>query len=179
MIEFLFLFRFGVIVAFVTNYTLQTGIENVTVSARVGVEDTRIYLKSTSNHIRHLLVENYNELTQHLRKTLDDTADTVIKQLEDTSKAVKLKQLNTFLEKLPQIKGDLEKMKYLTSNMRANASQLEDGLRKIKASLLETLKDCETRECKEVQKQYEIGRLDENDFDYDKVNFKIPLKSDV
>lgn len=53
------------------------------------------------------------------------------------------------------------------------------GLRKIKASLLETLKDCETRECKEVQKQYEIGRLDENDFDYDKVNFKIPLKIEI
>lgn len=99
----------------------------MTVSARVGVEDTRIYLKSTSNHIRHLLVENYNELTQHLRKTLDDTADTVIKQLEDTSKAVKLKQLNTFVEKLPQITDDLKKMKDLTGNMRANASQLEDG----------------------------------------------------
>lgn len=115
------------IVAFVTNYTLQNGIENVTMSARVGVDDTRVYLKSTSSHIRHILVENYGELNQNLRKTLDDTAGTVVKQLEDTSKAVKLKQLNTFVEKLPQIQNDLERMKILTSVMRTNASQLNDG----------------------------------------------------
>lgn len=119
------------IVAFVTNYTVHSGIINVTDSARVGVDDTRHYLKSTSKHIRHILVDNYQELSLNLRKTLDDTAGTVVKHLEVASKAVKLKQLNTFVEKLPQVQSDLERMKILTSNMRDNASRLNEGLLKI------------------------------------------------
>jgi prominin 1 len=169
---------------------LQSGVENVTTSARHGVDDTRHYLKSTSNHIKHLLVENYNELNLNLKKSLDDTAVTVVKQLEDTSKAVKLKQLNTFVEKLPIISRDLERMKSLTNEMRTNASELNDGeliylfqklrkflnipnlfigLRSVKNKLLQTLKSCTTRECKAVEDDYEIGRLDQNGIDYDQV----------
>lgn len=37
--------RFGVIVAYVTNITLQHAVENATSSARYAVEDTRCYLK--------------------------------------------------------------------------------------------------------------------------------------
>lgn len=49
------------------------------------------------------------------------------------------------------------------------------GLRNVKKNLLENLRNCETRECKEVEKEYEIGRLDQNDIEYDQVNFKLPF----
>lgn len=44
------------------------------------------------------------------------------------------------------------------------------GLRIVKRELLNALQTCRTNECKQVQKDYEIGRLDENNIDYDKVS---------
>lgn len=44
------------------------------------------------------------------------------------------------------------------------------GLRGVKRELLNALQKCNTNECKQVQKDYEIGRLDESDIHYDKVS---------
>lgn len=44
------------------------------------------------------------------------------------------------------------------------------GLRGVKRELLTALQQCRTNECKQVQQDYEIGRLDENNIHYDKVN---------
>lgn len=45
------------------------------------------------------------------------------------------------------------------------------GLRGVKRELLNALQQCRTNECKQVQKDYEIGRLDENNIHYDQVSF--------
>jgi hypothetical protein len=123
----IFQFSFGVIVAYVTNITLQHGVENATLSARYAVEDTRTYLKSTSYHIRHLLVNNYGELKEHLFHTLDKTSDTVVLQLDKASNAVSLEQLHNIVEALPEIKDHLIEMDNITKMMQQNASQLNDG----------------------------------------------------
>lgn len=115
------------IVAYVTNVTLQHGVENATLSARYAVEDTRTYLKSTSYHIRHLLVNNYGELKEHLFNTLDRTSDTVLTQLDKASNAVSLEHLNNIVEALPEVQQDLVEMDRLTRDMQQKASQLNDG----------------------------------------------------
>lgn len=58
-----------------------------------------------------------------------DTAEVVITQLKEKSKAVSLTQLATFVETLPQIEKDLNRMKEITGGLRVNASQLSDGKR--------------------------------------------------
>lgn len=62
--------RFSVIVSFATNYLLQQGIENATTTARLGVSDTQEFLRSTSLQSNHILVKNYDELTDHLELML-------------------------------------------------------------------------------------------------------------
>jgi DUF4097 and DUF4098 domain-containing protein YvlB len=183
-----------VIVAFATNVTLQHGVENATYTSRYAVEDTRTYLKSTSYHIRHLLVNNYGELKEHLFHTLDKTSDTVVTQLDKASNAVSLDQLHNIVEALPEVQQDLIDMDKVTRDMQQKASQLNDGecaeieqtvdkvadfnfvsvgLRGVKRELLNALQQCRTNECKQVQKDYEIGRLDENTIHYDSVS--LPL----
>lgn len=81
-----------------------------------------------------------------------------------------LTQLATFVELLPHIKGDLNRMKDITNGLRANASQLSDGLRSVKRELLQSLSKCQMDMCKKVLKEYEIGKLDVNGIDYDQVN---------
>lgn len=63
-------FSFGVVVAFVTNSYLQQGVENATTTGRHGVDDTQKFLKTTSSELKHLLVTNYNQLSNHLNDSL-------------------------------------------------------------------------------------------------------------
>lgn len=180
--------------SFVTNTTLQQGVENATTSARYAVSDTRTYLKSTSYQVNHLLVTNYGELKEHLFHTLDKTSDTVIAKLDQASNAVSLDTLHDIVESLPDIQENLLEMGRITKDMQQKASQLNDGewqeeefffsvprteckpiflsvgLRGVKRELLNALQQCRTSECKQVQQDYEIGRLDESNIHYDKVS---------
>lgn len=157
---------FGVVIAFATNSYLQHGVENITTSARYGVDDTREFLKSTSRHITQLLETNYQELNSQLKKTLGEASDIIIQRLEEESQAEKLNTLNDFVEQLPAIKDNLDRMTLLTRELRVNASQLNDGLRGVKRELLASLTKCGTQECINVMEDYKIGRLDTNGIDY-------------
>lgn len=59
-------YRFGVIIAFVTNKHLDSGFESTTLTMRHGSEDTSMYLTEVSDHVYHLFVNNYEELETHL-----------------------------------------------------------------------------------------------------------------
>lgn len=157
---------FGVVVAYATNSYMQHGVENITVSARHGVDDTREFLTSTSRQISQLLDTNYQELNTQLKKTLNEASDIIIQRLEEESKAEKLTTLNDFVEQLPAIKKNLDRMTLLTRELRVNASQLNDGLRGVKRELLASLTRCGTQECINVMEDYKIGRLDTNGIDY-------------
>lgn len=56
-----------------------------------------------------------------------ETADVVIDELEIKSKAHSLTQVANFADNIGQIKLDLNRMRYITNNLRSNASQLSDG----------------------------------------------------
>uniref|UniRef100_A0AAG5DE06 Prominin-like protein n=1 Tax=Anopheles atroparvus TaxID=41427 RepID=A0AAG5DE06_ANOAO len=157
---------FGVVVAFVTNSYMQHGVENITTSARHGVQDTRLFLQTTSSHIDHLLNKNYQELNTDLKQMLNDASDNIIKRLEEESNAEKLTTLYEFVGKLPGIRESLQQMKQLTSDLRITASQLNDGLRGVKRELLTSLNKCGTQECIKVMEDYKIGRLNVNGIDY-------------
>ncbi|XP_063700533.1 prominin-like protein isoform X2 [Culicoides brevitarsis] len=160
---------FGVVVAFVTNSYLQHGVENATTVARYGINDTTLYLRRTSIHIRHILVDNYNELKTDLEKILNDTGNVVIEKLANESKAIELVRLNNLVKNLNNIQNDLEIMKDETKNLRIRASQLSDGLRGVKRELLTQLSKCNTKDCKAVKEKYDIGRLDTNGIDYNQL----------
>lgn len=57
-----------------------------------------------------------------------DTAQVVITELNEKSKAISLTQLAAFVDTLPRIERDLYRMKEITSGLRVNASQLSDGM---------------------------------------------------
>ncbi|XP_053685565.1 prominin-like protein isoform X2 [Sabethes cyaneus] len=157
---------FGVVVAYATNSYMQHGVENITTSARYGVDDTREFLQTTSRQISQLLDTNYQELNSQLKKTLNEASDIIIRRLEEESKAEKLNTLNEFVEQLPAIKNNLDTMTKLTRELRVNASQLNDGLRGVKRELLASLTKCGTQDCINVMEDYKIGRLDTNGIDY-------------
>lgn len=161
---------FSTIISFATNYMLQQGIENATTSARYGVGDTKAFFHATSLQANHVLEKNYNELTNHLELMLTDTTDYVINKLKEQSKADSLYQLAEFADSLPHVEKDLRRIKAITNGLRNNATQLSDGLRRVKGELLVALNSCNSKACQNILKEYDISTLDNNDIDYDKVN---------
>lgn len=121
---------------------------------------------------------------------LAETADVVIDQLEEKSKAVSLTQLAAFVVALPGIRRDMIRMQEITGYLRINASQLNDGksinfnlrsifvkknimtgLRGVKRELLTSLTKCPAKSCKDVLENYQIGNLNINGIDYNQVRF--------
>lgn len=98
-----------------------------------------------------------------------ETSEIVIEKLDNTSKSLSLNQLKTFVDILPSISLDLDRMTHLTAELRLHASQLNDGLRGVKRELLISLTECKADECREVLDKYQIGKLDANEIDYNKV----------
>lgn len=160
---------FGVIIAFTTNAYMQEGVDDATTAVRHGSQDTGAFLNATAKQINHLLVDNYHELSRQLEHILKNTSGSLIKKLEETSKAVSLNHLMDFLDNLPEINVKLHRMKNITNELRVYASQLSDGLRGVKRDLLVMLTKCQTQECKDVLQNYEIGKLDTNGFDYNQL----------
>lgn len=56
-----------------------------------------------------------------------DTSKVVIDEFEETSNAISLIQLANFVDSLPLIRNNLNRMKEITNGLRVNASQLSDG----------------------------------------------------
>ncbi|XP_054732946.1 prominin-like protein isoform X1 [Anastrepha obliqua] len=160
---------FGVIVTFATNSYMQQGIENSTNRVRDGSIDTRKFLEASSEQIDHILITNYKQLSIQLDNILRETSNFIIKELEQKSMAVSLIYLTDFLEKLPQLRLKLQKMKTITNELRVYASQLSDGLRGVKRDLLVMLTKCNNKACQDVLNKYEIGKLDANGIHYDQL----------
>jgi len=66
---FLF-FSLGLIIAFLSNRTLDLGLEDTSKTMRMGSEDTCTFLRDVSDHIHHLFVYNFEEMERHLTDLL-------------------------------------------------------------------------------------------------------------
>ncbi|XP_044733523.1 prominin-like protein [Chrysoperla carnea] len=157
------LMLFGVVSAFVTNTYMQNGTDELPNSVRTSIKDTRGYISFTQLQLETLLDTNFQELEQNLIDILDTSGAIVSEKLKEYSNAVALSQLAGIVHDLPDVSRDLRKMKTETTDLRTNASRLNDGLRHVKAELLRELTDCQTagvRECKEFKGLNDIGKLD-------------------
>ncbi|XP_069967418.1 prominin-like protein isoform X3 [Bactrocera oleae] len=160
---------FGVIVTFATNSYMQQGIEKSTDRVRNASVDTRTFLETTSEQVDHVLIKNYKQLSIQLDNIMRETSSFIIKELEQKSMAVSLIYLTDFLEKLPELRLKLQKMKSITNDLRVYASQLSNGLRGVKRDLLVMLTKCNNKACQDVLNKYEIGKLDANGIHYDQL----------
>lgn len=115
---------FGVVLSFMTNNYMQQGIRNLTTTAREGVFDAQLFLNETSQELNFMLDTNYGELQATLEVTLDEKAKNTITDLENETKTESVSQLNAFVQELPRVRSDLERVKTLSASLRTNASEL-------------------------------------------------------
>lgn len=122
--------------------------------------------------------------------TFSETADVVIDQLEEKSKAVSLTQLAAFAEALPNIRRDMIRMQNITKLLQSSAAELDlskslilfcklffltcmffTDLRVVKVNLQDTLNECKVSACTDFIAQSDINNLNINGIDYNKVSY--------
>ncbi|XP_077293915.1 prominin-1-A-like [Arctopsyche grandis] len=159
-------FMLGLVCTFVTNERMQEGAYDLPNAARAGLYDTKKFLNVTHSHVDTLLRINYGELQNSLLTMLQTGGAKVSDQLTEFSKAVSVTTLNTMVKDLGKVKENLTNMRRVTNDLRTNASQLNDGLRRVKRELLHTLTTCEQKQCREILDKYKIGELDTSGIDF-------------
>lgn len=90
----------------------------------------------------------------------------ISEELSEVSKAISFKYLVEFVNGLDGMSEDLTYMKTSTNELRVNASMLNDGLRRVKNDLLQSLRSCNSPECNDVR-----GKINQmsTTIDFDKV----------
>nr|CAI5843522.1 unnamed protein product [Callosobruchus analis] len=169
---------FCVVCAFASNQQLQDGLNDLPKSMRNSSKDANTYLNDTKKHATHLLVKNFAEFSTQFSDTLGKSEDYVMEQLTFLSNATAMTELQNFVSSIPNIKGSLEQLKKDTNSLRVSASQLNDAMRKVKADLIQTLKNCDNLpECAQLYNN--ISKLQTN-IDFNKyVDRYFPRLPDV
>jgi len=119
-------FSFGLTAAFKTNVSVRQGIDGVKTSYFNATEDYATFMKSTSNHLRHLTETNFKELKTDLFRTLDETLPQKIDS-EIDNELTALHQLQEIVKSLPEIDLLLNDVKIVTREMQQKSSELKSG----------------------------------------------------
>ncbi|XP_017784995.1 PREDICTED: prominin-like protein isoform X2 [Nicrophorus vespilloides] len=149
------LILFGVVCAFVTNQHMQDGTESLTKNLRISVDDTNSYIHSTKDQINVLLDANFAQFSDALFDTLNNASSILFEKLTEVSKAASIKDAGKMIDTLKTVKANLKKIKVLTNELRVDASQLNDAMRKLKKDLFAALKTCEQEsDCSQLLENY-------------------------
>ncbi|XP_076752857.1 LOW QUALITY PROTEIN: prominin-1-A [Xylocopa sonorina] len=150
---------FGVVCAFVTNEYMQDGTKELPSNVKTSLKDVKLYLNRTKQEINKILVENNEELRINLNNVLQASGSIVTKQLANSSNAVSLTNLSNIMHGLESIKEDLSTVDEITNYLRSNATYLDYTVRRLKSSLLHTLGDCKSHQCKDVLQKYNVNDM--------------------
>ncbi|XP_032592271.1 prominin-like protein isoform X2 [Drosophila grimshawi] len=152
---------FGVIIAFATNKLLDRGFEETSTTVRRGSQDTCTYLKDVSDHIHHLLVNNYEEMDKHLTDKLTNLHKTIFLNLMNASEANAVYDLERILDNMDEAQKLIREVDKLEKDLRFYAKQLQDGVRGVKRDVNYACAVlCGNRECLHFLKRTEIEFLD-------------------
>ncbi|XP_065156692.1 prominin-like protein isoform X3 [Atheta coriaria] len=178
------LLLFGVVCSFVSNEHMQTGTDELSANLRVAVSDTRKYFNETNSHLEMLLNRNYRQLSKVLLKTLSESSTILYEELKQITNASSIDDADEMADTMNETLDKLKDLKKLTNNLRVEASQLDDAMRKIKRDLLEDLNRCGAiASCSELKQKY-VDSLGTNiDFNSipdisDDINIITSMKSD-
>ncbi|XP_017000858.2 prominin-like protein [Drosophila takahashii] len=122
----------GLVIAFLSNRTLDLGLEDTTKTIKMGSEDTCSFLRDVSDHIHHLFVYNFEEMERHLVNLLGKAHLHVFMDLSDTSEANSMEELERIMSNTPKALMLMKKVNTLEKEMRFLTAQLRDGLRGVK-----------------------------------------------
>ncbi|TDG53374.1 hypothetical protein AWZ03_000189 [Drosophila navojoa] len=151
----------GLLFAYSANSSLERGFEYTQKTMRRGSEDTCQFLKDCAQHIRHLLVRNYQEMQTQLNDVLKNAHTHIFLDLMDVSQANMLFELELILSHLNKVRTDFKAVKFWQDELLFYNAQLRDGLRTVKRDITYACTTlCASRSCLQFLKTTAIELMD-------------------
>ncbi|KAF5290870.1 hypothetical protein FQR65_LT11509 [Abscondita terminalis] len=148
------LMLFGVVCAFVSNQHMQDGTDELPSNLKTSLKNVDMFLNTTEREVNALLHTNYDEFEVNLFTTLDKCSDIVMEQLTEYSNATALTEVVNMVNGLNDIHTNMTFMKKATNELQSKADDLKGGLSAVKASLVESLQECDVQPCKDFESTY-------------------------
>ncbi|XP_026842102.1 prominin-like protein [Drosophila persimilis] len=118
--------------AFLSNGMLERGLANTKIAFEMGSVDTCNFLKDVSDHIRHLLVKNYQELETHLVTTIVEAPKHLFKDLNDVAEGNAVAELNRIIGNIVPAIQNLKLAKQAQADTKEVSLRLRNALRGVK-----------------------------------------------
>ncbi|KAH8293304.1 hypothetical protein KR054_000636, partial [Drosophila jambulina] len=124
------------ILSFAANKFLDRGFYDTSKQMHRATEDTCTYLKDVAEHVRHLMVFNYQELNTHISHQLDSANRHIFLDLSDTADSESVIELLRIMENMPKALVLMQRAVSLESSIRFLNSQLRDCIRTAQRDIL-------------------------------------------
>ncbi|XP_068150530.1 prominin-like protein [Drosophila tropicalis] len=125
-------------------------------------------VRSTSEHLYHLHVENYKQFQQRIEQILQNEPQTIQSFIQTKANDAAIERLSQIVDNLQNTQSLFARLKDEVPPARHLATQFRDALRDVKRNLLVTLIiQCPLNECKQFYRQHAISYLDMGCLHYD------------
>ncbi|XP_026848585.1 prominin-like protein [Drosophila persimilis] len=127
----------SMVLAVLSNGMLERGLENTKKTLEMGSIDTCNFLKDVSDHVHHLFVKNYEELSTHLISTIMDAPKHLFRDLSDVAEGNSIAELAGHISYLSFYKTT-RALVWLSDETYVGmdyANKLRNGLRAIKRDI--------------------------------------------
>ncbi|XP_041673869.1 prominin-like protein isoform X2 [Drosophila eugracilis] len=152
---------FGIIIAFVTNKMIDSGFSETSETMKRGSEDTCTYLKDVSDHVYHLMMNNYEEMETHVIDQLTNAHTHIFLDLTDTSQSNSLAEIERILENMPEALELMRQVDILEKDLRFYAAQLRDELRGLKRDIIFAVANlCQLQICQKFLDTTDVTSID-------------------
>ncbi|KAH8270895.1 hypothetical protein KR018_011722, partial [Drosophila ironensis] len=135
LFKFIYL-SFGLFLAVSANNYIDRGFDEANSEMRRGTDDTCRFLKGASDHVYHLMVNNYEELKTHLIHIINESPQHIFLDMAETSGGNSLATLNKLLDSLDKNKVYMKRLESAQQNFLFWNSQLRDAERGLKRDII-------------------------------------------
>ncbi|EDW79977.2 uncharacterized protein Dwil_GK12311 [Drosophila willistoni] len=125
-------------------------------------------VRSTSEHLHHLHVENYKQFQQRIEQILQNEPHIIQSFIRTEANGAAIERLSQIVDNLQDTQSLFARLKDEVPQARHLATQFRDALRDVKRHLMVTLiMQCPFNECKQFYRKHAISYLDMGCLHYD------------
>ncbi|KAH8349985.1 hypothetical protein KR084_010748 [Drosophila pseudotakahashii] len=137
-------------------------------------------LQTTSDHMHHLYVINYNQLVKRIQENIPNEANVTEFHIQLEYQAVEIEKLSEVLKNMPYIKPLIKRFNEELPSAKRLATKLRNALQGLKLDLTAFLtSECKQKQCLEFYREQRIRMLDKGCLQYENLPKTEPLLKSV
>ncbi|XP_064478473.1 prominin-1-like isoform X2 [Ornithodoros turicata] len=155
---------FAIVCAFVTNEHAVDGVHHVPTQLENAVVDIATYFNSTQEDAEYLLVNNFEELVEHIDQELNHIGDRMRLMFSQATDALSISDLLVLVERLDNITALLTSIKTSSESLERDGADLSSKVSQEKTTITTTMNQCQDAVCNAIKGSREFQELKAKDY---------------